>query len=146
MSKLLILLLFALVQNLKVDNIEVYDAEKMEKLMGNVVALNVKEGDEFYLRFHVNGSVLRFWKFINFNEIPDSLENFCKDGKAFKTEAIGMGRIPLIGAGANHYYKFKALKPSMNEIALKFQKNNGLNHENSLLVIKINILPKNETS
>ena len=42
MSKLLILLLFALVQNLKVDNIEVYDAEKMEKLMGNVVALNVK--------------------------------------------------------------------------------------------------------
>ena len=65
MSKLLILLLFALVQNLKVDNIEVYDAEKMEKLMGNVVALNVKEGDEFYLRFHVNGSVLRFWKFIN---------------------------------------------------------------------------------
>ena len=57
-----------------------------------------------------------------------------------------MGRIPLIGAGANHYYKFKALKPSMNEIALKFQKNDGLNHENSLLVIKINILPKNETS
>ena len=146
MSKLLILLLFALVQNLKVDNIEVYDAEKMEKLMGNVVALNVKEGDEFYLRFHVNGSVLRFWKFINFNEIPDSLENFCKDGKAFKTEAIGMGRIQLIGAGANNYYKFKALKPSMNEIALKFQKNDGLNHENSLLVIKINILPKNETS
>ena len=146
MSKLLLLLLFVLVQNMESDGITVYDAEKLDKLMGNVVALNVKEGDEFYLRFHVNGSVLRFWKFINFNEIPDALDDFGTGGQYFKYEIIGRNGIPLIGAGAYHYYKFKALKPSMNEIALKFQKNDGLNHENSLLVIKINILPKNETS
>ena len=146
MSKLLLLLLYVLVQNMESDGITVYDAEKLDKLMGNVATLNVKEGDEFYIRFHVNGSIRKSWKFINFNEIPDALDDFGTGGQYFKYEIIGRNGIPLIGAGAYHYYKFKALKPSANEISLKFQQNNLLQHTNDLLVIKINIQPKDETS
>ena len=146
MSKLLLLLLFVLVQNMESDGITVYDAEKLDKWMGNVATLNVKEGDEFYIRFHVNGSIRKSWKFINFNEIPDALDDFGTGGQYFKYEIIGRNGIPLIGAGAYHYYKFKALKPSANEISLKFQQNNLLQHTNDLLVIKINIQPKDETS
>ena len=146
MSKLLLLLLFVLVHNMESDGITVYDAEKLNKLTGNVATLNVKEGDEFYLRFHVNGSIRKSWKFINYNEIPDALDDFGKGGQYFKYEIIGRNGIPLIGAGAYHYYKFKALKPSNNEITLKFQQNNLLTSTNSLLAIKINILPKDKTS
>ena len=146
MSKLLLLLLFVLVHNMESDGITVYDAEKLNKLTGNVATLNVKEGDEFYLRFHVNGSIRKSWKFINYNEIPDALDDFGKGGQYFKYEIIGRNGIPLIGAGAYHYYKFKALKPSSNEITLKFQQNNLLTSTNSLLAIKINILPKDKTS
>ena len=145
MSKLLLLLLFVLVQNMESDGITVYDGEKLNKLMGNVATLNVKEGDEFYIRFYASGSIRKFWKFINFNEIPDALDDFGTGGQYFKKERAGSG-MPVIGAGAYHYYKFKALKPSANEISLKFQLNNPLRYTNYLFVIKINIQPKDETS
>ena len=141
MSKFLLLLLFVLVQNMESDGITVYDAEKLEKLMGNVAILNVKEGDEFFIRFQVNKSIWR--KFINYNEIPDALDDFGKGGQYFRYEII---ESPLLGAGAYHYYKFKALKPSINEIALKFEQNNLLQNKYSLFVIKINILSKDQTS
>ena len=42
--------------------------------------------------------------------------------------------------------EFKALKPSINQIALKFQQSIRISNEINDLVIKINILKKDQTS
>ena len=75
------------------------------------------------------------------NEIPAALENFNKNGRPFK-EMYGYG---LDGYGVGYqYYKFKALKPSYNEITLKFNyiDSSLLKVENTTKYIKVNILAK----
>ena len=82
-----------------------------------------------------------FWNFVNYNEIPAALENFNKNGRPFK-EMYGYG---LDGYGVGYqYYKFKALKPSYNEITLKFNyiDSSFLKVENTTKYIKVNILAK----
>ena len=139
MSKLLLLLLFIFVQNLTYNNLTVYDSDRLEKLMGNVATLNVNEGDEFYIRFIVNPSILMDWTFLNSNEFSGALQSM-----GYSTERRGGWRV--LGAGAYRYYKFKALKPSINQIALKFQQSIRISNEINDLVIKINILKKDQTS
>ena len=146
MSKLLTLLLFVLVLNEELDGITVYDGRKLAKLMNDVSTLNVNVGDEFYLRFYSHHSVFvlsdyHFWNFVNYNEIPAALENFNKNGRPFK-EMYYNG---LDGYGGGiQYYKFKALKPSYNEITLKFNyiDSSFLKVENTTKYIKVNILAK----
>ena len=119
MSKLLILLLFALVLNAKLDGIPVYSTYVMKKIMGNVYELNVKEGDEFYIHFYkYKGGICNC---SNCYEFKDSLYDFDKNGQSFKCTSASFSYItPLIFDGGSDYFKFKALKPSSNKISLKF--------------------------
>ena len=146
MSKLLTLLLFVLVLNEELDGITVYNGGKLAKLMSDVSTLNVNVGDEFYIKFYYYASMLnskdhRGYHFVNYNEIPAALENFNKNGRAFKTE--GSKLFTAYARGYN-YYKFKALKPSYNEITLKFNyiDSSFLKVENTTKYIKVNILSK----
>ena len=147
MSKLLILLLFTFVLNLKMeDGITVYQISDMKKIMDNIYELNVKEGEEFYIkmfRHKISVSV-----FSNIDEFKDYLDDFGKKGKSFKYVEISSSSFYL-KLGGYDYFKYKALKPSSNEISLKFS-----NISPSFFgaptttnyVFKINILSKNETS
>ena len=146
MSKLLTLLLFVLVLNEELDGITVYDGRKLAKLMNDVSTLNVNVGDEFYLRFYSYHSVFvlsdyHFWNLLNYNEIPAALENFNKNGRAFKIES---SKVFTDHSKGYYYYKFKALKPSYNEITLKFNyiDSSFLKVENTTKYIKVNILAK----
>ena len=146
MSKLLTLLLFVLVLNEELDGITVYNGEKLTKLMSDVSTLNVNVGDEFYIKFYYYASMLnskdhRGYHFVNYNAIPAALENFNKNGRPFKTE---FGNVFSAYARGYNYYKFKALKPSYNEITLKFNyiDSSFLKVENTTKYIKVNILAK----
>ena len=141
MSKLLFLLLFALVQSQALDNITEYDIDKINVLQGNnILELNVKEGEEFYLKLKGNPSIGYFWRLLNFDKIPDSLEDLNEQGEAFKyvSDRRNYGRKLFFKVGGTYYYKFKALKQSFNEIALKFAYCREITNEPTL-VVKINI-------
>ena len=147
MSKLLILLLFVAVLNEQLDGITVYDVAKLTKLVYADTTLNVNEGDEFYLKFSYYSAkrvsfVSNNWKFVNYNEIPDALESFSKNGGAFK---LGEIKNSFIGQSGYAYYKFKALKPSYEQITLKFnyyEYGGCFGNANYIKYIKINILSK----
>ena len=152
MSKILLFLLFAFVLNYKEDGIEVYDDyNKMQKLANNVYSLNVTEGEEFYIRFVSEYG--QSCSFLNYNETTNALYDFDLKGKQFKY--IPQKRlIPICGGtppGILNFYKFKAMKPSFNKIALKFRFNavlprlSYISLGNFVKVIKINILPKNKS-
>ena len=79
-------------------------------------------------------------------EISYCLDDFGKEGSFFIHEEFRKDNIPLFGGGSYYYYKFKALRLCINKIALKFQKNNSRKNTTDLLVIKINIHPKDKTS
>ena len=149
MSKILILLLFTFVLNLKMeDGITVYQISDMKKIMDNVYELNVKEGEEFYIKmFRLKISVSVF---SNVDEFKDYLDDFGKKGNRFKSVDAGAGSSNIILKIRTYdYFKFKALKPSVNKISLKLS-----NIQPSFFgaptttnyVFKINILSKNETS
>ena len=123
MSKLLILLLFALVQSIDLNGKQVYDLLKMKALQKGVYEINVKVGAT------------------NTNEIPDALK---AEGSEYV--GIGFGKMIMLGAGGYKYYKYKALKPSTNEITLKFSGRTGNIFGNLSLAVKVNILPKDKTS
>ena len=144
MSKLLILLLFALVQSIDLRGKQVYDLLKMKALQKGVYEINVKVGDEFYFSFYENDSLYNgpAWWPTNTNEIPDAL-------KAEGSEYVPAGykNMIMIGAGGYKYYKYKALKPSTNEITLKFTGRTEKSIFGILsLAVKVNILPKDKTS
>ena len=154
MSKLLILLLFALSLNYKlIDGIPAYDFVYMKMIMKNVYELNVKEGDEFYIHFYkYKGGICNC---SNCNEFKDSLYDFDKNGQSFKSTSASFSYItPLIFDGGSDYFKFKALKPSSNKISLKFPHTSPIEENYCKFnkdfcadyVIKINILPKEEAS
>ena len=141
MSKFLILLLFALVQSQALDNITEYDIDKINVLQGNnILELNVKEGEEFYLKLKGNPSIGYFWRLLNYDKIPDSLEDLNEQGEAFKyvSDRRNYGGMLFFKVGGTYYYKFKALKQSYNEIALKFAYSREITNEHTL-VVKINI-------
>ena len=144
MSKILILLLFAMMQSIDLRGKQVYDLLKMKALQKGVYEINVKVGDEFYFRFYENGSIYNgpAWWPTNTNEIPDAL-------KAEGSEYVGtgFGNMIMLGAGGYKYYKYKALKPSTNEITFKFSKKKKKSIFGILsLAVKVNILPKDKTS
>ena len=153
MSKLLILLLFALSLNYKlIDGIPAYDFVYMKMIMKNVFELNVKEGDEFYIDISTfkDGKC----KCSNYNEFKEFLYDFGKNGEKFESRSYNpYPYYSNIIIGSN-YFKFKALKPSSNKISLKFPHTSPI--EESICksnkdfcadyVIKINILPKEEAS
>ena len=144
MSKLLILLLFALVQSIDLRGKQVYDLLKMKALQKGVYEINVKVGDEFYFRFYENSSIYNGpgWWPTNTNEIPDALK---AEGSEYV--GIGFGNNIMLGAGGYEYYKYKALKPSTNEITLKFSGRTQSHFLGFLsLAVKVNILPKDKTS
>ena len=149
MSKLLIFLLFTVVVNYETDGIPTYFIWFMDKLMGSdVLQLNVKEGEEFYISIPLSTS----YKIclLNYNEITDALVYFGKNGEEFKyDEPVGSY---LYHRLYTSYYRFKAIKPSYNKITLKFKVDRGNEtYKKTKLreldwIIKLNILPKNNTS
>ena len=151
MSKLLIFLLFTVVVNYEEDGIPYYDTLFMDKLMGSDVRqLNVKEGEEFYISIPSS----RFYKIrlLNYNEITDALVYFGKNGEEFKYYDPSHGwYLSPIGFS---YFRFKAIKPSYNKITLKFKlvaRDKDETYKKTKLkeldlFIKLNILPKNNTS
>ena len=151
MSKLLIFLLFTVVVNYEEDGIPDYDTLFMDKLMGSdVLQLNVKEGEEFYISiFYSSSCKIRL---LNYNEITDALVYFGKNGEEFKyyDPSQGWYLSPICISS----YRFKAIKPSYNKITLKFKSVDRDNDETYKktksreldLFIKLNILPKNNTS
>ena len=151
MSKLLIFLLFTVVVNYEEDGIPYYDTLFMDKLMGSDVRqLNVKEGEEFYISiFYSSSCKIRL---LNYNEITDALVYFGKNGEEFEYEEPKIGHFST-GIGYS-YFRFKAIKPSYNKITLKFKSVDRDNDETYKktksreldLFIKLNILPKNNTS
>ena len=150
MSKLLIFLLFTVVVNYEEDGIPDYDTLFMDKLMGSDVRqLNVKEGEEFYISIPSS----RFYKIrlLNYNEITDALVYFGKNGEEFKYSDPSHGW--YLSPICISYYRFKAIKPSYNKITLKFKLVDRYNetYKKTKLrdldwFIKLNILPKNNTS
>ena len=151
MSKLLIFLLFTVVVNYEEDGIPDYDTLFMDKLMGSDVRqLNVKEGEEFYISiFYSSSCKIRL---LNYNEITDALVYFGKNGEEFEYYEPKQGYFSS-GIGFS-YFRFKAIKPSYNKITLKFKSVDRDNDETYKktksreldLFIKLNILPKNNTS
>ena len=151
MSKLLIFLLFAVVVNYEKDDIPNYFILLMDKLMGSDVRqLNVKEGEEFYISIPSSRSYKI--RLLNYNEITDALVYFGKNGEEFKYSdpSHGWYLSPIVFS----YYRFKAIKPSYNKITLKFKSVDRDKDETYKktklkdldLFIKLNILPKNNTS
>ena len=150
MSKLLIFLLFTVVVNYEEDGIPDYDTLFMDKLMGSDVRqLNVKEGEEFYISIPLSTSYKI--RLLNYNEITDALVYFGKNGEEFKYSdpSHGWYLSPIVFS----YYRFKAIKPSYNKITLKFKLVDRYNetYKKTKLrdldwFIKLNILPKNNTS
>ena len=151
MSKLLIFLLFTVVVNYEEDGIPNYDTLFMDKLMGSDVRqLNVKEGEEFYISIPLSSSYKI--RLLNYNEITDALVYFGKNGEEFKyyDPSQGWYLSPICISS----YRFKAIKPSYNKITLKFKLVDRYNDETYKktklkdldLFIKLNILPKNNTS
>ena len=150
MSKLLIFLLFTVVVNYEEDGIPYYDTLFMDKLMGSDVRqLNVKEGEEFYISIPSSRSYKI--RLLNYNEITDALVYFGKNGEEFEYEEPKIGHFST-GIGYS-YFRFKAIKPSYNKITLKFKLVDRYNetYKKTKLrdldwFIKLNILPKNNTS
>ena len=150
MSKLLIFLLFTVVVNYEEDGIPDYDTLFMDKLMGSDVRqLNVKEGEEFYISIPSS----RYYKIrlLNYNEITDALVYFGKNGEEFKYSDPSHGW--YLSPICISFYRFKAIKPSYNKITLKFKLVDRYNetYKKTKLrdldwFIKLNILPKNNTS
>ena len=150
MSKLLIFLLFAVVVNYEKDDIPNYFILLMDKLMGSDIRqLNVKEGEEFYISIPLSTSYKI--RLLNYNEITDALVYFGKNGEEFKYSdpSHGWYLSPIVFS----YYRFKAIKPSYNKITLKFKLVDRYNetYKNTKSrdldwFIKLNILPKNNTS
>ena len=151
MSKLLIFLLFTVVVNYEEDGIPYYDTLFMDKLMGSDVRqLNVKEGEEFYIS--IPSSRLYKIRLLNYNEITDALVYFGKNGEEFKyyDPSQGWYLSPICISS----YRFKAIKPSYNKITLKFKlvaRDKDETYKKTKLrefdlFIKLNILPKNNTS
>ena len=138
MSKLLILLLFALVYNEEIDDIPVYVPEKMIRISDTTRLLKVKQGEEFYIKIFGNPSIWAFYSLRNYEEIPDALDDFGKKGHYFKYVPKLINGKLYPGEGGHFFYKFKALKPSSNEISLKFFYSLG-NQEEPDLVINIDI-------
>ena len=154
MSKLLIFLLFTVVVNYERyerDGIPDYDVLFMDKLMGSdVLQLNVKEGEEFYISiFYSSSCKIRL---LNYNEITDALVYFGKNGEEFKHHQPTPSY--LYHYVVTSYFRFKAIKPSYNKITLKFKSVDRDKDETYKktklrefdLFIKLNILPKNNTS
>ena len=150
MSKLLIFLLFTVVVNYEEDGIPYYDTLFMDKLMGSDVRqLNVKEGEEFYISIPLSTSYKI--RLLNYNEITDALVYFGKNGEEFEYYEPKIGYFST-GIGYS-YFRFKAIKPSYNKITLKFKLVDRYNetYKKTKLrdldwFIKLNILPKNNTS
>ena len=151
MSKLLIFLLFTVVVNYEEDGIPDYDTLFMDKLMGSDVRqLNVKEGEEFYIS--IPKSNLYKIRLLNYNEITDALVYFGKNGEEFKYSDPSHGW--YLSPICISYFRFKAIKPSYNKITLKFKlvdRDNDETYKKTKLkdldlFIKLNILPKNNTS
>ena len=151
MSKLLIFLLFTVVVNYEEDGIPDYDTLFMDKLMGSDVRqLNVKEGEEFYIS--IPKSNLYKIRLLNYNEITDALVYFGKNGEEFKYYDPSQGW--YLSPICISLYRFKAIKPSYNKITLKFKlvdRDNDETYKKTKLkdldlFIKLNILPKNNTS
>ena len=150
MSKLLIFLLFTVVVNYEEDGIPNYFILSMDKLMGSDVRqLNVKEGEEFYISiFYSSSCKIRL---LNYNEITDALVYFGKNGEEFKYSDPSHGW--YLSPICISYFRFKAIKPSYNKITLKFKLVDRYNetYKKTKLrdldwFIKLNILPKNNTS
>ena len=150
MSKLLIFLLFTVVVNYEKDDIPNYFILLMDKLMGSDVRqLNVKEGEEFYISiFYSSSCKIRL---LNYNEITDALVYFGKNGEEFKYYDPSQGW--YLSPICISLYRFKAIKPSYNKITLKFKLVDRYNetYKKTKLrdldwFIKLNILPKNNTS
>ena len=150
MSKLLIFLLFTVVVNYEKDDIPNYFILLMDKLMGSDVRqLNVKEGEEFYISIPLSNSYKI--RLLNYNENTDALVYFGKNGEEFEYHEPKIGYFSS-GIGYS-YFRFKAIKPSYNKITLKFKLVDRYNetYKNTKLrdldwFIKLNILPKNNTS
>ena len=151
MSKLLIFLLFTVVVNYEEDGIPYYDTLFMDKLMGSDVRqLNVKEGEEFYISIPSSRSYKI--RLLNYNEITDALVYFGKNGEEFKYYDPSQGW--YLSPICISLYRFKAIKPSYNKITLKFKSVDRDKDETYKktklrefdLFIKLNILPKNNTS
>ena len=137
------------------DGIPVYSISNMKKIMGNIYELNVKEGEEFYIKLiNILGCSDNC---SNSNEFKDYLDDFGKNGKSFKTDYAYYA----YNYTSNHitnpiyhprkdYYKFKAMKQSINKISLKFfiittALQNAYELGLASYFIKINILSKDET-
>ena len=150
MSKLLIFLLFAVVVNYEKDDIPNYFILLMDKLMGSDIRqLNVKEGEEFYISIPLSNSYKI--RLLNYNENTDALVYFGKNGEEFEYHEPKIGYFSS-GIGYS-YFRFKAIKPSYNKITLKFKLVDRYNetYKKTKLrdldwFIKLNILPKNNTS
>ena len=153
MSKLLILLLFALSLNYKlIDGIPAYDFVYMKMIMKNVYELNVKEEDEFYIEISTfkDGKC----KCSNYNEFKEFLYDFGKNGEKFESRSYNPYPYYSNIIIGSYYFKFKALKPSSNKISLKFPHTSPIEENYCKFnkdfcadyVIKINILPKEEAS
>ena len=120
MNKLLILLLFVLVQNMEKDGLTVYDVEQLMKIDIYTYQLKVKIGEEFYIKLPPVTKSVSSYQLENYDKFPDALQVYGSEGKPFLSEDNGISYGSFSFGFVTHFYKFKALKTSTNQITLKF--------------------------
>ena len=74
MNKLLILLLFVLVQNMEKDGLTVYDVEQLMKIDISTYQLKVKIGEEFYIKLPPVTKSVSSYQLENYDKFPDTLQ------------------------------------------------------------------------
>ena len=119
MSKLFLCFLLLL----SLYNCEEYQGAKVFEIKrdaNNANEINVKEGEEFALKFRGNPTTGYTWVLLNTNDVNGSLQ-----GTNFESKGSGE-YVPdskdnlLVGGAGSFYYKFKAVKAANEAKVLNF--------------------------
>ena len=98
--------------------------------------LNVRFGEEFYLKLKTNPSTGYSWTFLNQAEIDDTLTLL----RTYSENPQLNSEKPLIGAGGFRYYHFKAVKKTKEPVSIKLSYSKSYISSNSpTTTFKVNV-------
>ena len=95
--------------------------------------IKVRLGEEFVLKFVNHPTIGLRWRFLNENEIKDTIQ-FLRS-----YEGSQYGRIAIIGNPRNVYYQFKALKKTNETVLAKFFYGKYQDKIKGITTFKINV-------
>ena len=119
MSKLFLCFLLLL----SLYNCEEYQGVKVFEIKrdaNNANEINVKEGEEFALKFRGNPTTGYTWVLLNTNDVNGSLQGTNFDSKGSAEYLPDSKDNLLVGGAGSFYYKFKAVKAANEAKVLNF--------------------------